>query len=49
VLITYLYVKSNIIIEEIAKTIRRLPNSKVLKLDKIINKALKAYRELIAS
>ena len=35
--------------EEIAKTIRRLPNSKVLKLDKILNKALKTHRELIAS
>jgi hypothetical protein len=40
--------KSNIIIEEIAKTIRRLPNSKVLELDKILNKALNTYRELIA-
>ena len=42
------YIKSNIIIEEIAKTIRRLPNSKVLELDKILNKVLRAYRKLIA-
>ena len=45
---TYLRVDSNIIIEEIARTISRLLNNIVLGLDRILNKALKTYRLLIA-
>jgi len=47
-LVTRLRVNSNIIIEEIAKTISRLLNNIVLGLDGIPNKALKTYRLLIA-
>ena len=45
---TYLRVNSDIIIEEIARTISRLLNNIVLGLDRILNKALKTYRLLIA-
>ena len=48
VLVTYLRVNSNIITEEIARTISRLLNNIVLGLDRILNKALKTYRLLIA-
>ena len=44
---TYLWVNSNIIIEEMAKTISRLLNNIVLGLDGILNKALKTYGPLI--
>ena len=46
--VTYLRVNSNITIKEIAKTISRLLNNIVLGLDRIPNKALKAYGLLIA-
>jgi hypothetical protein len=46
--VTRLRVNSNIITEEIARTISRLLNNIVLGLDRILNKALKAYRLLIA-
>ena len=45
---TCLRVNSVIITEEIAKTISRLLNNTVLGLDRILNKALKTYRPLIA-
>ena len=45
---TCLRVNSNIIIEEMARTISRLLNNTVLGLDRILNKALKTYRLLIA-
>ena len=44
----YLWVNSDIIIEEMARTISRLLNNIVLSLDRILNKALKTYRLLIA-
>ena len=47
VLVTYLRVNSNITTKEIAKTISRLLNNTVLKLNKILNKALKTYKPLI--
>ena len=46
-LVTHLRVNSDIIIKEIAKTISRLLNNKVLKLNGILNKALKTYGLLI--
>jgi hypothetical protein len=46
--VTCLRVDSDIIIEEIARTISRLLNNIVLGLDRILNKALKTYRLLIA-
>ena len=45
---TCLRVDSDIIIEEIAKTISRFLNNIVLGLNRIPNKALKTYRPLIA-
>jgi hypothetical protein len=45
--LTYLRVNSDITTEEIAKTISRLLNNIVLKLDGILNKALKTCRLLI--
>ena len=48
VLVTYLRVNSDIIIKEMAKTISRLLNNTVLRLDRILNEALKTYRLLIA-
>ena len=45
---TYLRVNSDIIIEEMARTISRLLNNIVLGLGRIPNKALKTYRLLIA-
>ena len=48
VLITYLRVNSNITTKEMARTISRLLNNIVLGLDKILNKALKTCRPLIA-
>ena len=48
VLVTRLRVNSNIITKEIARTISRLLNNIVLGLDRILNKALKTYRLLIA-
>ena len=47
VLVTFLMVDSDIITKKIAKTISRLLNNTVLKLDGILNKALKTYRPLI--
>ena len=47
VLVTYLRVNSDIITKEMAKTISRLLNNIVLKLDGSLNKALKTYRLLI--
>ena len=47
-LVTYLRVNSNIITKEIARTISCLLNNIVLGLDRILNKALKTYRLLIA-
>ena len=44
---TCLRVNSNIITEEIAKTISYFLNNIVLKLNRILNKALKTYRLLI--
>ena len=46
--VTRLRVNSDIITEEIARTISRLLNNIVLGLDRILNKALKTYRLLIA-
>ena len=48
ILATYLRVNSDIITKEIARTISRLLNNIVLGLDRIVNKALKTYRALIA-
>ena len=48
ILVTHLRVDSDIIIEEMARTISRLLNNIVLGLDRILNKALKTYRLLIA-
>ena len=48
VLVICLRVNSNIITKEIARTISRLLNNIVLGLDRILNKALKTYRLLIA-
>jgi len=48
ILVTYLGVNSDIIIEEMAKIISRLLNNIVLGPDGILNKALKTYRLLIA-
>jgi hypothetical protein len=45
--VTCLRVNSNITTKEIARTISRLLNNIVLGLDRILNKALKAYRLLI--
>ena len=47
VLVTYLRVNSNITTKKIARTISRLLNNIVLKLDRILNKALKTYGLLI--
>ena len=47
-LMTYLRVNSNITTKEIARTISRLSNNIVLRLDGILNKALKTYGLLIA-
>jgi len=47
-LVTRLWVNSDIIIEEIARTISRLLNNIVLGPDRILNKALKTYIPLIA-
>ena len=44
---TCLRVNSDIITEEMAKTISRLLNNTVLGLDGILNKALKTYKLLI--
>ena len=44
---TCLRVDSNILTEEIAKTISHFLNNIVLKLDRILNKAIKTYRLLI--
>jgi len=46
--VTYLRVNSDIITKEMARTISRLLNNIVLGLDRILNKALKTYRPLIA-
>jgi hypothetical protein len=48
VLVTRLRVDSDIITEEMARTISCLLNNIVLGLDRILNKALKTYRPLIA-
>ena len=48
ILATYLRVNSNIITKEMARTISRLLNNIILRLDRILNKALKTYRLLIA-
>jgi len=48
ILVTRLRVDSDIIIEEMARTISRLLNNIVLGLDGILNKALKTYGLLIA-
>ena len=45
--VTYLRVNSDIITKEIAKTISHFLNNIVLKLNRILNKALKTYRLLI--
>ena len=45
---TYLWVNSDITIEKMAKIISRLLNNIALGLDRILNKALKTYRPLIA-
>ena len=45
--VTCLKVNSNITTEEIARTISRLLNNIVLRLNRILNKALKTYRLLI--
>ena len=47
VLVTYLRVNSNIITKEIAKTIGHFLNNIILKLNRILNKALKTYKLLI--
>jgi len=46
--VIYLQVNSDIIIEEMARTISRLLNNTALGLDRILNKALKTYRPFIA-
>jgi hypothetical protein len=46
--VTCLRVDSDIIIEEMARTISRLLNNIVLGPDRIPNEALKTYRPLIA-
>ena len=46
-LVTHLRVNSNIITKEMAKTISYFLNNTVLKLNRILNKALKTYRLLI--
>jgi len=46
--VTYLRVNSDIITKEMARTISRLLNNIALGLDRILNKALKTYRPLIA-
>ena len=46
-LVTYLRVNSNITTKKMAKTISRLLNNTVLKLNGILNKALKTYRLFI--
>ena len=48
ILVTCLRVDSDIITKEMARTISRLLNNIVLRLDKILNKTLKTYRPLIA-
>jgi len=48
ILVTCLRVDSDIIIEEMARTISRFLNNTVLGLDRILNKALKTYGPLIA-
>jgi len=45
--VTYLWVNSDITIEEMARTISRLLNNIVLGLDRILNKALKTCGPLI--
>jgi hypothetical protein len=45
--VTHLRVNSDITTEEMAKIISRLLNNIALKLDKILNKALKTCRPLI--
>jgi hypothetical protein len=45
---TYLKINSDIITEKIVRIISRLLNNIVLGLDRILNKALKTYRLLIA-
>ena len=45
--VTYLRVNSNIITKKMAKTISYFLNNTVLKLNRILNKALKTYRLLI--
>ena len=47
ILVTYLRVNSDITTKEIARTISRLLNNTVLRLDRILNKALKTCRLLI--
>ena len=47
ILVTRLRVNSNIIIKEIARTISYFLNNTVLKLDRILNEALKTYRLLV--
>jgi hypothetical protein len=46
--VTRLRVNSDITTKEMARTISRLLNNIVLRLDRILNKALKTYRLLIA-
>ena len=46
--VTCLRVNSDIITKEMARTISRLLNNIALGLDRILNKALKTYRLLIA-
>jgi len=46
--VTYLRVNSDITTEEIARTISRLLNNIALGPNRILNKALKTYRPLIA-
>ena len=46
-LVIYLRVDSNIITKEMARIVSRLLNNTALKLDGILNKALKIYRLLI--
>ena len=48
VLVTYLKVNSNITTKKMAKTISCFLNNTVLGLNRILNKALKIYRPLIA-
>jgi len=46
--VTYLRVNSDITTKEMARTISHLLNNTVLGLDRILNKALKTYKPLIA-